>query len=372
MKKVKIFVDGHWFDEPFQSTGVFIKGLYQQLAYDERFEIFLGAYSLAALEKEFEGTEFKFLPYSSHSKYKRLSVDVTKLIQKHRFDFIHFQYTLPLIKTCKEIVTIHDVLFMEFPELFPWSYRISKEILFKRSAKRAEIVTTVSGYSKTAITRYFHIPGERIHIIPNGISASFYNPEQKLDDSLRKKYSLDKFILYVSRIEPRKNHITLVKAFVQGEFWKRGFQLVFIGKQDIEVPELNEYINSLSERITKSIIFLTGVEESALKDLYLNTCLFVYPSIAEGFGIPPLEAAVMKAKVLCSNATAMSDFSFFNEDLIRVNDVDVLIAEMNRTLSADNAYKREQIAHLVKEKYCWKTIAEDFVRLIFRHHRANG
>lgn len=372
MKKIKLFVDGHWFDEPFQSTGVFIKGLYRQLACDERFEIFLGAYSLDALQKEFEGTEFRFLPYTSHSKYKRLSVDVTKLIHRHRFDFIHFQYTLPLIKTCKEIVTIHDVLFMEYPELFPWSYRISKEILFKRSAKRAEVVTTVSGYSKTAIARYFHIPAERIHVIPNGISASFYHPEQKVDDSLRKKYNLDKFILYVSRIEPRKNHITLVKAFVQGEFWKRGFQLVFVGKRDIDVPELNEFINSLSEPIKKVILFLTGVEESALKDLYLNTRLFVYPSIAEGFGIPPLEAAVMKAKVLCSNATAMADFGFFNEDLIRVNDVGVLIAEMNRTLSADDTYKREQIAQLVKERYSWKRIAEDFAGLIFQHYRVKG
>ncbi len=212
MKKVKLFVDGHWFDEPFQSTGVFLKGLYQMMSKDDRFEIFMAAHDVSVLAAEFEGCNIKYLKYSSHSKYKRLAIDVPKITNRYKFDFIHFQYVLPLFKTTKEIVTIHDILFMDFPNLFPWKYRVSKQFLFRQSARRAEIITTVSSFSKQAIVHYFKIPPDRIKIIPNGISTSFIQLQNINNDSMRRKYKLEKYILYVSRIEPRKNHINLIKA----------------------------------------------------------------------------------------------------------------------------------------------------------------
>jgi glycosyltransferase involved in cell wall biosynthesis len=367
MKKIKLLVDGHWFDEPFQSMGVFIRGLYRAMSQDERFEIYIAAHDLVRVASEFNDCEFKYLKYPSTSKLKRLAIDVQKLSHQYNFDFIHFQYVLPLLKTCKEIVTIHDILFVEFPHLFPWSYRVSKKFLFSRSAKRAEIVTTVSNYSKEAICRHFRISKQRVHVIPNGISDSFYEIGDYPNESVRGEYNLQNYVLYVSRIEPRKNHITLVKAFVIGKFWEMGYKLVLVGRVDIEVNALNQYLDSLPKEIRNSVIFWTGIKESTLKDLYLNARLFVYPSLAEGFGIPPLEAAVLKTKTLCSNATAMSDFSFFEKDLISITNVEILIDAMKRKLSEEDSVMRESIAELVKTRYKWKEIAEKFSNLIITH-----
>lgn len=365
MKKIKIFVDGHWFDDLYQSTCVFLKGLYSELLQDERFQIYIAAVDTNQLKKVFNYSDkINYLPYRSSSKYYRLAADIPRLIRQHNIDVSHFQYVSPLVKNSIEIVTIHDILFKEFKELFPWNYRFTKDFLFKRSAKRAELVTTVSQYSCDAIMKHYSIPSERIKIVPNGISEDFFTLNSQEGHSIREKNKLKEYVLYVSRIEPRKNHLSLLKAYVQAELWKDSIKLVFVGRTDIQVSELNDLMSSLPDYIFKNIVWLENVGFKELIDLYKNASLFVYPSLAEGFGIPPLEAASLKVKTLCSNATAMSDFSFFEHDLFNPNDITELAMKMRLKIQHDDLNRRNEISELIKDRYCWRKIGDNFSSLI--------
>ena len=168
MKKTKIFVDCHVFDGNFQGTTTYLKGLYTELLKDKTKQFYFGASNTAFLETIFGTHEnLTYLAYKAKNKFYRLLFDIPRIIKNNKIDFAHFQYVIPPIKTCKYIVTIHDVLFLDFPEYFPLSYRIKNKFLFKTSAKHSDIVLSVSDYSKQQIQKNFGI--KKVTITPNAV-----------------------------------------------------------------------------------------------------------------------------------------------------------------------------------------------------------
>jgi glycosyltransferase involved in cell wall biosynthesis len=367
MKKVKLFVDGHWFDDLYQSPCVFLKGLYSELIQDDRFNVYMAAADIDHLKKVFNYTDrINYLTYKSRSKYYRLAIDAPGLIRQNKIVASHFQYITPLIKNSLEIVTIHDLLFKEFKDLFPWRYRIAKDILFRRSAKKADLITTVSQYSFDSIINHYGLPPEKVKVVPNGISTEFFSYKPTASPSkLQTIHHLDRYILFVSRVEPRKNHIALLKAYVNNALWQKGYKLVFVGRTDIEVQELRTYIAGLPVEALQNIVWLKNVAFPDLLDLYKKASLFAYPSLAEGFGIPPLEAAALKTKTLCSNATAMADYTFFEADLFDPNNNEEFSKKMIQKLEQDDLKRRELIALAIHERYNWKKIASDFASFVY-------
>ncbi|MFN0189079.1 MAG: glycosyltransferase family 4 protein [Bacteroidia bacterium] len=354
--KIRLLVDGHWFDHQHESTAVFLKGLYSQLLRDNDFEIFIAAYDIEKLKKEFDNSsKITYLKLTSSSKYYRLLFDFPRIIRKNKIDIAHFQYIVPFLKTTKEIVTIHDILYKDFPAYFPFGYKLRNNVFFRQSAKRADLITSVSNYSIKAIHKYFRIPIDRIHLVPNGVSKDFFTTPDF--SNVRETFSLKDFILCVSRIEPRKNHLFLVQAYCELELWKSDIQLVLVGRQDIKVKELDTYLDSLSDSVRKNIIRLENVSLVDLKNLYQQAKVVVYPSLGEGFGIPPLEAAALKARVLCSNATAMSDFSFFRESLFDPHDLEAFKTKLIDNLIFVDYNESTRISGEIKTRYNWETIA---------------
>jgi glycosyltransferase involved in cell wall biosynthesis len=355
-KKIKLLVDGHWFDYQHESTAVFLRGLYTQLIKDNDFDILIAAYDVEKLKKEFDNSsKITYLKLSSSSKYYRLLFDFPRVIRKNKIDIAHFQYITPFLKTTKEIVTIHDILYRDFPTYFPFAYKLRNDIFFKRSAKRADLITSVSNYSIRAIHKHFRIPINKIHLVPNGVSKDFFMAPDF--SNVRETFNLKDFILCVSRIEPRKNHLFLVRAYCELALWKSGIQLVLVGRQDIKVKELDTFLDSLSDSVRKNIIRLENVSLVNLKNLYQQAKAVVYPSLGEGFGIPPLEAAALGAKVLCSNATAMSDFSFFKESLFDPNDLEAFKVKLIKSLISVDYSESTRISKEIKTRYDWATIA---------------
>ena len=358
-QKIKLLVDGHWFDYPHESTAVFLKGLYSELQHDDDFEIFIAAKDIQNLRIEFNHSEkLRYIKLNFSSKYNRLLFDFPWIIHTNKIDIAHYQYIAPFIKTTKEIVTIHDLLYKDFPDYFPFGYKLRNDIFFGRSARRSDLITSVSNYSIQAIHRHFKIAINKIQLVPNGISEGYFENPAFLN--MREKYNLNDYILCVSRIEPRKNHLFLVKAYCELALWKSGLQLVLLGRQDIKVKELNAYLDSLSQPIRRNIIQLKNVSLVDLKNLYQQARIVVYPSLGEGFGIPPLEAAALKANVLCSNATAMSDFSFFKESLFDPYNLEEFKSKLIDNLTSADHQQRAQISEEIKLRYNWTAIAKTF------------
>ncbi|MBG6111767.1 glycosyltransferase involved in cell wall biosynthesis [Flavobacterium sp. CG_9.10] len=360
MKNLKIFVDCHVFDGSPQGTASYIKGLYQELIKDQNKTFYFASYT-GNLESIFgNNNNVHYLQYSSKSKYLRLLVDIPGLIKKNNIDYAHFQYIVPPVKKCKYIVTIHDVLFLDFPRYFPFAYKISKKILFKWSAKKADIVLTVSEYSKSRIQDHFKI--ENIEVTPNAIEAVFFEEFDKkaVTEANKVNYGLTNYFLYVSRWEKRKNHLLLLKVFVENKFYDQ-FHLVFVGDNSITNTTYKSYFKTLPNKIKDKIVILNKVNFDELLNLIRGASLSIYPSIAEGFGIPPLETAAAHIPTICSNTTAMSDFDFFQNSLFDPFDEKDLKYKIIAGLNPQNL---SAISKAIKDKYNWRIAASVLVKAI--------
>ncbi len=370
---IRIFVDAHVFDEKYQGTRTYIRELYSLLALEPGLEIFFGAHDPENLKNEFpELPNIHFIKLTARSSWGRLLYDIPRLIRKYQIQYAHFQYIVPVLKNCRQIVTIHDVIFNEYPQEFSWKYRWSRNLLFKLAALRSELVTTVSAYSRKSIACYLNLPESQIGIVPNGVDKRFFAPYNKEDSIafLQKKFGLGHFLLYVSRIEPRKNHLALLKAYLELKLYERGLYLVLLGYESIPVPAFSQLIQSLPEDI-RSFIFIHGeIDNDDLLHFYKACQLFVYPSRAEGFGIPPLEAAALKVPVICSNSTGMAEYDFFGDDHVNPDDEDLLKKRISITLEQPaNKEKYEAIARIIAERYSWSTAAESMYQLILADYR---
>jgi len=371
MNNLRIFVDAHVFDGPYQGTTSFIKGLYTALAkLYPKLEILMGANDTANLREEFSRLPnyCKFIKYT-YKTWLRYFYDIPLILKKYKPSIAHFQYICPPGQnSTKYIVTIHDLLFNDFPEDFSISYRFFRNIFFKKSALKSDILTTVSQYSKKSIVRHYGIENDRISVIPNAVSDRYFldYDKEKAKRFIFNKYGIKNYILYVSRIEPRKNHDMLLNSYLDLELWKRGIPLVFIGNCAGKNNKFLWMLKDLTGRIKGFIHHIDQLDENDLLEFYRGASLFIYPSKAEGFGIPPIEATALGIKTLCSNRTALADFGFLNSGLFNPYDIDELKEKIIMALD-DKLFPEEELVDIsnhVKLKYSWEKSASTFMKLI--------
>lgn len=366
---IKIFVDAHVFDGKYQGSRTFIKEIYNILAAKEDVQLYLGAYDTGNLQQYFAGNEnIHFVRYRSRSAFIRLIYDIPSIIKKHGIQYAHFQYIIPPLKNCRFIVTTHDLVFNESPQDFPLLYRLFKNFLFKRSAKKADILTTVSSYSKRSIQKFFKLAAQKIHVIPNGVSNLFFADYDKENAKqyIKSKFGIEKIILLVSRLEPRKNHMLLLQAFAELKLYEQGHYLVFLGwHENIKNKAFDTMMKNLPEACKSYIFMQNTINDNDLLQFYRAAQVFVYPSRAEGFGIPPLEAAAVKIPVLCSNISAMSDFDFFGAFHFDPANYPVFKNKLGVLLNAvPGKTDLENLAATVQQQYDWKKSAETLYQLI--------
>jgi len=208
---------------------------------------------------------------------------------------------------------------------------------------------------------HYHIPKNYIFVTPNAVSEEFYHTDINEAKNFVKKQGLEHYLLYVSRIEPRKNQIALLKAYCELKLWEKGYDLVFIGRRTLPAYNFEHYYEVLHQDIKKRIHIINQTDFKNLLYWYKAASLFIYPSLAEGFGIPPIEAGASGVPCICSNATAMSDFTIFGKNLIDVSNSDILKnAIINALNNPDMSNNTNEVARNIKEKYNWESIAKKY------------
>jgi glycosyltransferase involved in cell wall biosynthesis len=229
-------------------------------------------------------------------------------IKKQKLDIYHgLSNELPwsIKKTgVKTVVTIHDLIFLRYPEYYPFIDRQIYKLKFQYACRVADKIIAISEATKADIITYFGTQPEKIEVVYQTCNPVFRilldNDKKEL---VRKKYSLpEKYILYIGTIEKRKNAFTLIKAYLNVN---PEIPLLIAGRPTDYLSEINEFLklNPVGDRI----IFRHNIESVDLPALYQSAKLFVYPSVVEGFGIPILEALYSGVPVITSTGSCFAE-----------------------------------------------------------------
>ena len=168
----------------------------------------------------------------------------------------------------------------------------------------------------------------------------------------------------VGTIEPRKNHHGLLSAFLDLGLDEKGYRLLFVGEESIRNSLYDKIKNGdTKKRVESALVRLINVTDYDLLNLTQAAKIAIYPSFAEGFGIPPLESAIMEVPTICSNFTSMEDFRFFKKNHIKPTTDNIksrITAIINKEDSMDYAAVRNDII----STYNWSKSAETLMRAL--------
>lgn len=205
-------------------------------------------------------------------------------------------------KKIKKIVTIHDLIFLRYPEYYSFFDRKIHLWKFKKAAEHADLIIAISEQTKLDIIDFLKVPESKIRVVYQGCHQSFKeNFDEKLAQNLKKEFELpNRFILNVGTIENRKNLLNIVKAVKDTEI-----PLVVVGKKTKYFEKVKKYI--LKNNISEQIFFLEKITMPELATLYKMADIFVYPSEFEGFGIPVIEALFSGTPVITSNLSSLPE-----------------------------------------------------------------
>jgi glycosyltransferase involved in cell wall biosynthesis len=226
--------------------------------------------------------------------------------QKQGADIFHgLSGELPLkwdSKPIKKVVTIHDLIFVRYPQYYSFFDRRIHFWKFKKAADMADKIIAISEQTKRDIIRYLKVPETKIEVIYQGCHHAFKEQQSpELMQAVKDKYNLpERFILNVGTIEERKNLLNVVKA-IKGT----KIPLVVVGRKTRYYQKIENFLKK--NKMEKQVLFLEGVSMDELACLYKLADIFVYPSFFEGFGIPVIEALFSKTVVVTSNTSCLPE-----------------------------------------------------------------
>ena len=254
-------------------------------------------------------------------------------------------YVLPPLIRCRSVVTIHDCIHLMFPQYLPsrLAYVYAKASMWSASRK-ANRILTVSEASKRDILRFFNVAPEKVAVIHNAIDERFMSPaDPERMGLVRQRYQLDHpFVLYVGNIKPHKNIERLIAAFGRARIHGPDhLKLVIIGDEISKYPALRQSVHK--HKLDKHVRFLGFQSMETLAALYRLARAFVFPSLYEGFGLPPLEAMACGTPVVTSNVSSLPEVAGGAALLVDPHDVDSIADGIVQAVT-DEALRADLIA----------------------------
>jgi glycosyltransferase involved in cell wall biosynthesis len=253
-------------------------------------------------------------------------------IRKDMLDLFHYtDHAMSLIQRRHPVViTVHDIAYIRFPDLLNKSRQVYKKYILNLSVKNADIIIADSHSTKEDIIEFFKVDEKKIKVIHLGVESRF-RPISNVEGYRIRNNLPKKMILNIGTLEPRKNVVALIKAFKR--LLERGFKdyiLVIAGERGWLYKRIFEEIKSSG--MEQSIRFLGVVDDGELPMLYNCADLFVYPSLYEGFGLPPLEAMACGIPIITSNTSSLPEVVGNAGIMIDPSDIESLSEEMYRVL----------------------------------------
>lgn len=278
-----------------------------------------------------------------------------------------FNYDIPPGVKGKAVTFVYDMVYKAFPETVSRKTMQMLDYNLAKTCERADHIITISEFSKSEIMRYMNISSDKISVMPCGVDLSKYHPNYSIDriEGIKKKYTINdsEYILYLGTLEPRKNIERLVEAYAQ---LKKNIsdppKLVLAGKKGWMYDEIFKKVELY--QLKNDVIFTDYIDDKDVALLLKGALIFVFPSIYEGFGLPPLEAMACGTPVIVSNQASLPEVVGDAGYLIDPYSINELANAMKELVTND--ILRMQISKkglLHAKSYSWKASAEQLMKI---------
>jgi len=291
--------------------------------------------------------------------------ELLKTINSVKPDLVHFtNFNFPIAYKGKFVITIHDLTLLHFRNLrssylsrpyYLLKEQVMKNVVLKKGIRKAEKILVPSEYVKNDVAKTFHVRKNKIEVTYEATGAALARPRVSLD-----KFGIYKpYVLYVGNAYPHKNAERMIIAFgkLVTEF-VLDYQLVIAGKKDSFHRNLEEAVKEAG--LTDRVIFTDYVTDQELAGLYKNASLYVFPSLSEGFGLPPLEAMAYGLPVASSNATCLPEVLGDAAVYFDPRNINDMTKTMLRVLT-DQKLRESLIKKGTRQikKYSWRNTAKE-------------
>jgi len=280
-------------------------------------------------------------------------------------DLLHnMAFVGPLASNCPFVITVHDLSFLFYQHSFRSLRRRYLQLFARMSLRRARRVIAVSESTKQDLVEIYDVSPAKIDVVHNGVDASYQPLPADQVAAFRQQQGLpERFVLFVGTLEPRKNVVRLIEAYAR--LPKERPPLVLVGGKGWFYDEIFRRVEALE--LSDEVHFSGFVPAEDLPLWYNAADLFVYPSIYEGFGLPPLEAMACGTAVITSTASSLPEVVGKAGKLVDPTDTEALASAMEEVLGDWELQVQMQAAGLVQAKgFSWKETAEKTVES-YRH-----
>jgi glycosyltransferase involved in cell wall biosynthesis len=317
---------------------------------------------------------FKLLEYSAPAGSFHTHLHLPYLLHKRGVDLLHMPwFYAPAVVPMKFVLTVHDLTdVLVTPPGVPAMMQAGRLYFARRAVARADRIMAVSHSTKREVSRMFDVPEAKIEVVYNALDERFLREPSPTDaDRVLERHDVtDPFVLYAGNIKPQKNLPRLIEAFAvaKGELRDHPqyskLKLLLIGDSGEEHSDLRRAV--LRSRLQGEVRFLGFVPHSVLRVFYSRASAFLFPSLYEGFGLPPLEAMAHGAPVLTSSVSSLPEV--FSQAALLVNPENIFEIARGILQILTEEDLRETLVRRGYElvrKYSWERSAEQ-VREVYR------
>jgi len=357
---MRIAVDAHAIGRHLTGNEVYVRSLLNAFAAKDRDCEFV-AYVSSQEANRLISSSIRTRPIA-RNPFVRLGFELAVKVRQDCPDLLHVQYTAPLGCSTPVVVSVHDVSFLEHPEYFTRDRAWQLQWTVRRTVNRAAKILTGTEFSRKSILRvYGDLDEDKVVAVPNA-AASEFRPisREAAAAAVRERFSIGApFLLSVGDLQPRKNHIGLIRAFSRlvSSYPQLRHNLVLAGKPTWFADRVRDAARDSG--VAGRIQFFGFVSDDDLLQLY-NACdLMVFPSFYEGFGLPALEAMACGRSVACSNTTALPevvDGAAILFDPYRVDEIARALADL--LLDAELRARMERLGLQRAAHFSWQKTAE--------------
>ncbi|RIK51021.1 hypothetical protein DCC61_03875 [Candidatus Microgenomates bacterium] len=336
-----------------------IKNIIPNLHTDEQLVLYC-AKNNAHLFKENQQVRIRVLPIDSSNYVTRYIIEntflPTLLFEDKVEALLSLGYTKPLISTCKNVVTIHDLNWYYHPENYSPINGFIWKLICVLSAKTADKIIAISSTTKSSIVNILKIPSNIIEVIYHGYIKPIQYDQKSVNEVLSKYVNNNPYIFSVLSHYPHKNIETLIQSFIKVKKKNRNLKLLIAGTGTSKAKQ--DRVAYISQKNQNDVALLPYLSKTELEILYQNCMVYISPSKYEGFGLPILEAISNKAPVIASNIPVYREILGSKAMLFKPTDVNELSKIVEKIIShVDIRSKTIQSQHGILKKFSWKISA---------------